>query len=294
MEKILFWEDVWLCAISLAQKYPRLYSISRWKFCNIQLVISKWQELGSARWTRELRAWESDLEKEMSSLLGTLVFKDYKDLVIWKQNDNLFVTRDCYRLLEEMDKVWEGNWKTIWKLKVPPKIQTFLWKLEHNVLPTLSFLMSRIHINLDATCRLCKADLESSDHIFKYCKLEISFWREVANWWSLDKRQTDILLSGFWPARGIFAGVKLGQIWSTTLCAAVWTLWLARNELIFDMNKVSIDSMIVLLKIRSYKWSLAWGGLSKDLQDLWSVNPMGAFLLYCKKSKEPVTIWWNS
>lgn len=100
VEKILFWEDVWLCAISLAQKYPRLYSISRWKFCNIQLVISKWQELGSARWTRELRAWESDLEKEMSSLLGTLVFKDYKDLVIWKQNDNLFVTRDCYRLLE--------------------------------------------------------------------------------------------------------------------------------------------------------------------------------------------------
>lgn len=52
--------------------------------------------------------------------------------------------------------------------------------------------------------------------------------------------------------------------------------------------------MIYLLKLGSYKWILAWEGLSKDLQELWSVNPMGAFLLHCKKKNEIGPIWWNS
>lgn len=34
--------------------------------------------------------------------------------------------------------------------------------------------------------------------------------------------------------------------------------------------------------------------MSKDLQDLWLVNPIGAFLLHCKKNNETGPIWWNS
>lgn len=46
-----------------------------------------------------------------------------------------------------------------------------------------------------------------------------------------------------------------------------------------------MDTIIFLLKLRSFKWILAWEGLSEELQQPWSVNPMGAFLLHCKKEK---------
>lgn len=102
------------------------------------------------------------------------------------------------------------------------------------------------------------------------------------------------MLAGYWSARKIFVGAKLAQIWDLTLSAAMWTIWLARNELVFEQTMVKIKNMIMLLKLRSFKWSLAWGGLSGDLQNLWLVNPMGAFLLHCRKCNEKGPIWWNS
>lgn len=101
--------------------------------------------------------------------------------------------------------------------------------------------------------------------------------------WILSRQE--FLLSDFWTARKIFAGVNLGQIWSITLSAAAWTLWLVRNELVFEQNQLNIELMNFLLKISSYKWCLAWGGLSSDIMELWSVNPIGALLLSCKRSK---------
>lgn len=37
----------------------------------------------------------------------------------------------------------------IWKLKVPPKIHMFLWKIENGVIPSKSFLKLRLHQDID-------------------------------------------------------------------------------------------------------------------------------------------------
>ncbi|GLT36370.1 hypothetical protein SLA2020_107530 [Shorea laevis] len=36
-----------------------------------------------------------------------------------------------------------GEWKHLWKLKVPPKIHVFLWRAIHNSLPSLDNLVKR-------------------------------------------------------------------------------------------------------------------------------------------------------
>lgn len=156
-----------------------------------------WLKTPLPRWTRELRAWESDIEAEISNIVGNLTLRDSKDLVVWKQFNKFFSTRDCYKYLEGLDNSWERNWKGIWKSKVPPKLQMFLWKMDHQVLPTHAFLVERLHISIDSTCKSCKAGQETSSHIFRECKISVSFWKEVAYWWSLDNNQTDILLNGY-------------------------------------------------------------------------------------------------
>lgn len=74
---------------------------------------------------------------------------------------------------------------------------------------------------------------------------------------------------------------------------SLWTLWLARNELIFQNIKSSPAKLLTLLKIRYFKWILAYYGLHKDLEDLWDLNPIGTILLFNKKKERMDFFWWN-
>lgn len=163
----------------------------------------------------------------------------------------------------------------------------FLWKLENEALPTHSFLKDRLHINIDTICKNCKASQETSIHIFKECKVAVKFWNDIAHWWSLDRNQLEKILLGHWSARKIYVCAKLSQIWNLVISASLWTIWLVMNELVFEKNLLKVYTMIFLLKVRSFKWILAWGGIKKKLLQLWFVNPMRAFLLHCKGKDDP-------
>lgn len=112
-DNILFWEDSWFEGIALALKYPRLYSISNLQQQSVNVVISRWSNRNSTRWTRELRAWEMEVELELTAIIDNLVLGNSKDLVIWNTSKNFFSARDCYRYLEGLNNTWERNWKKV-------------------------------------------------------------------------------------------------------------------------------------------------------------------------------------
>lgn len=116
---------------------------------------------------------------------------------------------------------------------------------------------------------------------------------EVSHRWSLSNNQFAKLSWGIWAAKNIFNGNNLIQQWNTVLCARLWTLWLARNELIFQGISSSSSKLLLLLKIRSFRWILAFNGLHKDLEYLWNVTPNGAAMLFNKHAGGMDPIWWN-
>lgn len=69
--------------------------------------------------------WEAEIERELDVIIR-VVLTQKEDMVIWKHLGIFFKTRECYNLMEGNDGKWEGNWKKIWKMKVPPKIHIFL------------------------------------------------------------------------------------------------------------------------------------------------------------------------
>lgn len=70
--------------------------------------------------------------------------------------------------------------------KIPPKVQFFLWKLEHKVLPTKVFLAGRLHsLNLLPVCNWCMLKEETIPHLFLECELAQWCWTEVCNSWSI-------------------------------------------------------------------------------------------------------------
>lgn len=120
-----------------------------------------------------------------------------------------------------------------------------------------------LKLNIDHRCKTCGLTVESSAHIFKECRVAIKFWEEVGHWWSLNRLQRENLLSGHWSARKVYAGAKLSHVWNLVIVAALWTLWLARNELTFEGKQISVNKMLHLLKLRSFQWLQVWGNMIK-------------------------------
>lgn len=71
-------------------------------------------------------------------------------------------------------------------MKIPPKIQIFLWKIEHRVLPSRFFLSIRLKsLMLDITCKLCGYSVEDQNHILWACPFVKDIWEIFFEWWGV-------------------------------------------------------------------------------------------------------------
>lgn len=100
-----------------------------------------------------------------------MIFSAGDDDVVWKPSRKKYVTADGINVLRTLslgNQVGvQGKWSTIWILKIPPKFQIFLWKMEHGVLPTRSFLSTRLgSLVTDLYCKMCCLCIEDQNHIF--------------------------------------------------------------------------------------------------------------------------------
>ena len=85
--------------------------------------------------------------------------------------DCLASSTDCHRVNLVESKIWA----LIWKVKLPQKICTFIWKLWHDCLPTLQLLKIR-GISDDGLCPMCNYEGESTSHLFLLCPFARACW----------------------------------------------------------------------------------------------------------------------
>lgn len=69
-------------------------------------------------------------------------------------------------------------WKHLWKLKVPPKVRIFWWRVIRKFLPTKAKLHRR-HIEQLAACPTCRAANESIYLVITECTFACLFWNEI-------------------------------------------------------------------------------------------------------------------
>jgi hypothetical protein len=114
----------------------------------------------------------------------------------------------------------------VWKLKIPPRVQIFLWLLSRNKLLTRDNLAKRRNVD-DKTCIFC-AEPESLYHLFFYCcvakalRAELSDCLELSGVWSYES------MASLWIAN------KKHLLTDAVLAAAVWCLWKLQNNLCFQ------------------------------------------------------------
>lgn len=89
---------------------------------------------------------------------------------------------------------WPG-WKKIWKLDVPPRVKTFVWKLAHSKLPTCDIFYN-LNFGPLTLCHFCQLVPKTATHIFWECPNTTSYWSTILHSIGLPSNFTANLVTG--------------------------------------------------------------------------------------------------
>lgn len=129
--------------------------------------------------------WEVDVHNILQLSFGS---PTTEDKLFWAfSKTGHFTVRSCYHNLLNgkigMDSpggsASEDNsrWKWLWKINVPPKVRTFLWRASHEIIPTRAALASR-HVGTNPFCDFCNEEIETGAHLFFTCPFFAAIWTE--------------------------------------------------------------------------------------------------------------------
>lgn len=217
--------------------------------------------------------WEEEQLQEFVGVLATVCLQEQKkDDWVWKySNDGLYLVRSAYMLLHSLNNPGSASvtgpyvFKHIWKCTAPCKVLSFSWLLLWDRLPTRQNLRKRnvIADPQGSLCVCCSLEEESSNHLFFNCSLSSRLW------YSLPQDA----VSHFKAHRGLVRKKKARKVWQVFCYAVVWSIWLMRNNFIF--NNVSPDCLEILhmIKTRSWVWFVAKVGGAGYVFSDWCISP---------------------
>ena len=128
---------------------------------------------------------------------------------------------------------------------------------------------------------------ETLNHLFWECDTAKWVWQFIANWWSLSKSFNKIYRFSINKLMHLKGSSESSKIWHMVVAAAVWSIWLARNELVFQSISIRRSVLVQLVFTRVNKWGETSKLIPFTADPLWKTNPSGAISIYHNKlSKE--------
>lgn len=125
-----------------------------------------------------------------------------------------------------------AKWNSIWKIKVPNRVRTFLWLVTHNRIMTNENKVKRGMTESDK-CWCCCNTVENEEHVLRHCALAERVWRAIFPDFS---EKTKVLSFSSWLKEGIKNKGNGRHPINTTTVFAMTTSWIWRwrNEAIFN------------------------------------------------------------
>jgi hypothetical protein len=260
-QKTRFWMDVWSGTCPLMLTFPRLFEL-----CNQQSwVVARVLRNGTINLTFRRNFGEAEqIEWEiLRSVLEGVTLTSDKDTVRWfLEKSGQFTTSSLYRAITfpGMYNKWMYN---IWSAKLPLKIKIFLWQICNDKIQSADQL-ARKNWAGPTDCKLC-GSFENTEHIFTQCVLAKFGWsvlRDVLEW-NYSPANLDDLHNKL-----VEGSVKNNSLIAFFFGCFAWSLWLTRNDLVFNDIVVNHPDVIVFRTISFLqKWKLLLRGQEQRWMD---------------------------
>lgn len=136
------------------------------------------------------------------------------------------------------------NWKKcIWQVDTSPKIKHFLWKAKSKALPVVSALETR-GIDVAHICKRC-GNREIELHVLLSCPFASKVWNLVPCLFKPDVQNIHSIADLLTYCRRMVSLPTVG-IGATPLYPWIlWTLWVNRNQLVFENKFFSEESTVL-------------------------------------------------
>jgi hypothetical protein len=246
--EIRFWEDKWLGATTLREQYPALYRIIRHKDVTLQSVMVTSPPTMTFR--RDVVGPRLTSWNELLQRLAPIQLVQGKDIFRWELTKNgLFSVKSMYEALTEPVQPVLNN-KSIWKLRIPLKTKVFAWYLRRGVILTKDNLAKR-NWHGCKRCVFCHED-ETIKHLFFQCQFARAIWSIIQIGSSLYPPRSIANIFGNW-LNGVV--VRYKSLIRVGAIAVIWSLWLCRNDKVFDDKNSSLMQVIYRSTALLRSWS---------------------------------------
>jgi hypothetical protein len=166
------------------------------------------------------------LRLEIVQIASTINFSDEKDALIWKFSSNgSYSSQSLYKIINFRGVVPIHS-PSVWSLKIPPRVQFFLWLLSNNKNLTRDNLAKKQHVE-DKTCLFC-GESETAQHLFFMCVVAKQMWIRISEVVSRDVGVCFESIGLCWLSEKKFLTINM------ITSAALWALWKLRNEMCFQ------------------------------------------------------------
>ncbi|CAL8152383.1 unnamed protein product [Prunus armeniaca] len=212
---------------------------------------------------RDLREWNlasisNVIEPDVANLIRAIPLCNLtrEDTLIWPWNkDGFFSVRSGYHWAMEnlvavcsvpehhSHQVDKKLWKSIWSMKVLPKIKLFFWRALTNSLPALKNLFQR-RARTTPVCTLCHSCDESPEHAILLCPWIACVWFGIPLNYCVNVQSVislDRWLLGVITSLALFEERNKEIL---VLVGTCWEIWKERCSTIFDGRSPSPYSVI--------------------------------------------------
>uniref|UniRef100_A0A2N9FZM9 Reverse transcriptase domain-containing protein n=1 Tax=Fagus sylvatica TaxID=28930 RepID=A0A2N9FZM9_FAGSY len=254
--RIRLWDDVWCIDVPLNEAFPGLYCLACIKDATVaDSILFRGED---AHWevnfTWTVQDWEvGTISFFLELLYSTTIKRNEEDRMCWRPSlTKGFHVKSYYKVLSS-PRGGLFPWKSIWKVKVPPRIVFFSWTAALGKILTVDNLRRRGLI-LVSWCCLCKADGESVDHLLLHCAYAKELRDMIFVWfgisWVMPRRVLELFDCWQWS---MGCHQKL-VVWRVIPHCIMWCLWRERNIRMFEGCELNI----VELKLQFYCYLIDW------------------------------------
>lgn len=168
-----FWTFNWLFSCPLYNLVPDDQKSS----IDWNLTVDKF--ISNVSWNREKLSDYLPWVLVRKVLAIPLPIENKYDTFIWgpSPNGTLTVKSATWLQNEQMNSHNKAPvLRKLWNLNIPPKIKIFAWLLIRGRLATRGRL-HKFMKNIDPTCPICHADVETQDHLMIHCPFVKEVWK---------------------------------------------------------------------------------------------------------------------